>query len=112
MSDITIKTNNHYRELLAAYELPEGILESEFDYLDPSEDNDELYSPRFFQYLGEWYDIQEFSVISSSESWGGWQGIQPDSYFSGVVVSYAPEEYCRSNFVVPYSIVKVGRYFS
>ena len=72
-------TNRQPRPLLASYELPRDILSREFDYI-----GDDM-SPRFFQYRGSWHDAHEFTVTGAPT---GWHAIQPDSYFSGLLLRY------------------------
>lgn len=87
---VTIKTNNVPRELLAGYELPTGILASEFDYVD----TDDTYSPRFFQYRGEWYDAYEFESLSqfpNNNGYPNWHGVQTQSAFSAVLIRLASD---------------------
>ena len=84
---ITVHSNYGARELVAYNELPESAL-SWFDYID----EDEKYSPRFFQYLGSWYDLNEFlHAGASTMPYSGkspWVGVQNDSIFSATVVRY------------------------
>lgn len=88
-----IITNNVPRPMLSFMELTEEE-QKEFDYLD----EDDRGNLRFVRYAGEVYDIGEFQVIDQSlrpsdQPFTGWSGVQPDSYFSGVLVKYAPEEW-------------------
>ena len=98
---MNIVTNNHARMLLMWAELPEGIGESEFDYVDDAD----RYEPRFFNYRGAWYDAFEFEYISDQPCYaplrGKWTAVQSDSYFSGVVIRWHRE----------FESVIVGRYF-
>mgnify|MGYP000314192078 FL=1 len=97
---MNVITNNKPRALLTWTELPEGIGESEFDYV---EDGDR-YEPRFFKYRGAWYDAFEFEYISDQPCYApfrGWGAIQTDSFFSGIVLRFDDE----FNFVI------VGRYY-
>jgi hypothetical protein len=94
MSEITIKSNGHVRELKALYELPREIAESDFNYVGPcDESNDEAYSRRFFNYRGSWYDVNEFEglAVGSELALRGWGACQGESYFSAVLIRYAVE---------------------
>lgn len=86
-----IITNRQPRPLLASYELPPDILSGEFDYIGDDT------GPRFFQYRGSWHDANEFTVAGASP---GWHGVQPDSYFSGLLLRYCDD----------FERVIVGRY--
>lgn len=109
---LTIKTNHVPRELVSYYELT--VCErAGFDYVG-DEDEDERYSYRFFRYRGELYDIYEFvRIVPASDKVGyeygvdndspllKWDGIQTDSYFSGIVARF-----------VDYGHVIAGRVYS
>lgn len=76
-----IVTNNVPRDLIEAWELTAKERE-QFDYhdwaaLDRGED-----SAAFFRYKGELYDLGNFMAGMLP----GWDGVQADSYFSGVAV--------------------------
>ena len=74
-----IITNNQPRFLKYRYEVPNKILETDFDWCD--EDNG------FFQYKGEWYHISEFMRINAHDaSLRAWDGYANDTYFSGVLI--------------------------
>lgn len=90
-----ITTNNVPRDPVAFCDLPEAV-RPDFDYVDADD-----YSERFVLYRGSWYDLNEFQRITrhdSNHGWaymveGGsdllaWDGIQTDTYFSGVVCRY------------------------
>ena len=98
---MNIVTNNHARMLLMWAELPEGIGESEFDYVDDAD----RYEPRFFNYRGVWYDAFEFEYIYDQPCYaplcGKWVAVQTTSYFTGVVIRWHRE----------FEFVIVGRYF-
>ena len=94
-------TNNKPRVLLMWAELPEGIGESEFGYVDDAD----RYEPRFFNYRRAWYDVFEFEHISDQPCYapfrGKWTAIQTASYFTGVVIRWPRG----------FESVIVGRYF-
>lgn len=98
---MNVITNNHARMLLMWAELPEGIGESEFDYV---EDGDR-HEPRFFNYRGAWYDAFEFEYIFDQYCYAPlrdkWAAVQTDSFFSGIVIRW---HRC------PESVI-VGRYY-
>ena len=99
---MNVITNNKPRALLTWTELPEGIGESEFDYVDDAD----RYEPRFFKYRGAWYDAFEFEYISDQPCYapfrGKWDGVQTDSFFSGIVLRWFDE----------FNSVIVGRYYA
>lgn len=101
---ITIITNHVPRDVIDAYELS-AEERAEFDYLNwPAIENGED-SASFFRYKGMLYDLGEFEFargMGYSEAFAEWDGIQTDSFFSGILVKYGPN--CES--------VIVGRYFS
>lgn len=105
MSEITIKTNNHPRPILDAYEL-EPKEREEFDYIDWKEVEEGAMPTTFFRYKGEVYDLGEFMRLEHNmqESFNGWHGYQSDTFFSGTLIKYVEvdNEIC----------VIAGRYYS
>lgn len=107
-----IITNNQPRELVCFHNLPESE-QSDFDYIE----GDDRFNPRFFKYKGAWYDSGEFiRIIERRDSYNGWahqadndspllawDGIQTESYFSGVLIKQVAEH--------DYESVIVGRYY-
>jgi hypothetical protein len=98
---MNIISNNVPRDLFMPHELPDGVMQSEFDYVEHPEE----CGPRFFSYRGAWYDVNEFVRIAkrSNANTGfahtvdgdspmlAWDGIQTDTYFSGVLVRYVED---------------------
>jgi len=107
MTDITIKTNGHPRELMMLAELPESVVRHDFSYMAEDWDNksDECYTKRFFEYRGAWYDTHEFQMAPDALRERGWYGAQPESYFSAVLIKY-PFEW--DSITVDYDSVVVG----
>lgn len=101
---LTIRTNNHWRDLIHGFELTETE-RAEFDYYD----SDELDNASFFRYRGQVYDMGEFMRCpeprepgtNHANSLEGWHGYASDSFFSGTCVRYADD--CET--------VQVGRYY-
>jgi hypothetical protein len=89
-----IITNNVPRDLLCWHDLTPKERE-DFDYIKEPEE----FDYRFFRYKGEVYDYYEFQRTPDSLNW--WDGVQSDSYFSGVLVKYTVD----SDRVI------VGRYY-
>ncbi len=90
MSDLTIRTNNHFRPLCYGYELPNDVLAIEFDWLD-----DAPQQFGFFHYRGHWYHQGEFMTtdagVGAPSEFAKWHGYHSDSYFSGVLIRYADD---------------------
>jgi hypothetical protein len=99
---ITITTNNNHRELVSLYDLAPRD-RADFDYIT----GDEVYAPRLFRYLGQWYDVSEFvRVIPADEitanpfihrvakdsPYLAWDGIQTQSAFDAIVVRYVDDQ--------------------
>ena len=74
-----IITNNHYRNILDAYELTSKELES-FDYLEEGEGS-------FIRYKGDVWDLGEFMRTDLKD----WDGISSDTYFSGAVIKLSED---------------------
>lgn len=90
----TLVTNRHTRMLYSWNELPSNEIRKEFNYIVDSEmrefgsvDGIDDYK-RFFNYRGSWYDYYEFEVASHDVKRLGFDGMQPQSYFDAIVVSY------------------------
>ena len=94
MTELTIITNNHPRDLACWHDLP-ATAQADFEYIQ----GEDRWSPRLFQYRGFWYDTGEFTPVSTM---GNWQGGQSDSCFSGVLIRYCND----------FEQVIAGRYFS
>ena len=104
MEKLEIKTNGHWRDLVALADIPEKK-RADFDYID----EDESFSPRLFCYRGEFYDSSEFITTSPGpwnhglpEAFRGWDGYSSDSFFSGLLIKYSED----------FEQVKVGLYLS
>lgn len=84
------KTNGHARDLLTIEELPQGIVEEWFEYVEPDDDQ---WSARFFEYRGSWYDTSDGFIPTPNLPTGVaiWQ---PESCFSAVGIRYV-EDYSR-----------------
>ena len=77
-------TNHKPRAVVSYFDLPEAE-QKDFDYIDEQEHADY----RFFEYLGSWYDLIEFSTDTMDEMRArGFDGISTDSYFSATVVKW------------------------
>lgn len=94
---LEIITNHHWRPILYSHEIPEKVLENEFDWMrDP--DN---YS--FFKYKDWYYCLEEIMVLDERSPFGGrWHGYHSDTFFSGILVEISDDG----------EMVKVGRYYS
>ena len=112
MSDeVTVVTNNHPRDLVSSYEVNgklEAKLRKEFDYITDEEWYEECFN-RFFCYKDQWYDVNNFEVLTTM--WGtnagslrnqGWQGVLHNAFYSGILVKYAGGEFDQ---------VVVGKYY-
>lgn len=87
MDKINVICNRHTRPLYTFTALPKRA-QKDFDYVPESEQ----WDARFFNYLGSWYDFQEFERAPHSVLALGFDGVQPDSYFSATVVAYFDDD--------------------
>ena len=87
MNEQRIITNSHWRQLKYRDEVPQNILDSEFDYQDPDDALD-----GFIHYHGTWYHLDQFMRLENTP---GWDGAHGDSYFSAVLIKLSDdcEEY-------------------
>lgn len=93
-----IKTNNIPRPVVYGYELTEKERE-DFDYPD------DIDTAQFFRFKGQVYGIGEFSRIipqgskrchpteSDNPDFAGWHGYASDSFFSGVLIKWADDNF-------------------
>jgi hypothetical protein len=104
---IEITTNNVPRLLVDGYQLTSaeraGFGTIDWSAVERGED-----SVTFFRYGGTLYDLGEFERVANTP-WGdtvselaGWDGYSSDTYFSGVVVRFVPDDRDR---------IVVGRFF-
>lgn len=82
MSELTIKTNNQWRNFLYGYELTDRE-KQDFDWMEP----EELDSAPFARYRNRLYALDEFMRIDENAPFpGDWDGYHSDSFFSGVLI--------------------------
>ena len=77
-----IRTNHKPRALLTRDDVPDQVLESQFDWLDP-----ETYDG-FIHYLNTWYHLSEFMRVQPEGNLAllGFDGYAGDSYFSATLI--------------------------
>ena len=94
---VTIKTNNKPRPILYGCELTTKE-KQDFEYLEDVE------SSSFVRYRGQVYHLEEFWIVTKEMPFYdmGWQGCLTDSFFSGLVIKYSPDDN---------EMVIVGRYY-
>lgn len=79
---LKITTNNQWRQFVYRYDVPEKVLNSQFDYHDPDEVLD-----GYFCYKGVWYHLDQFMRTEFGKLKElGWDGLHSDSFFSGVAI--------------------------
>ena len=84
-----ITTNNQPRVPYALYELPAEV-QKEFDYIT----DDDMYTPRFVQYKGTWYDVYDSQSVTGElgfNQFKGWHGVVSESFFSGVLFKWVDD---------------------
>jgi hypothetical protein len=75
---MTIVSNYQWREFLHSHEVPESILQDQFDWIDA----DSIYAENFLKYKGQYYCLADFMQTPMDY----WHGIYTDSVFSGVLI--------------------------
>lgn len=78
----TVITNGRPRDVITWQDLTPNE-QRDFDYLDSDERREEA---SFVRYRGAAYDLGEFMPAPSDLA--PWQGIEPDTYFSGVLIRF------------------------
>jgi len=88
-----VTTDRKWKPFLYRNEVPEKVLNEDFDWLD-EEDQD-----GFFRYRGNWYHLSEFLRTDTFEP--DWQGYLCDSMFSAVVLNLSDdgEEYMVGTYI-------------
>ena len=96
MSDVRIITNNQKRPIIYYWELTNDE-RNEFSYANEDD--------TFFRYKWELYCLADFMSLQDNDGpFQGWQGYSSDSYFSGIVIKYPPDN--------DYDFIIVGWYCS
>ena len=85
MSDVTIKTNRRWRDLVYRHDVPAKVLADQFDYQDAEDIID-----GFLCYRGRWYHLDQFTR-SSGGPLAEWDGVHNDSYFSGIAIKVSQD---------------------
>lgn len=83
-----IITNNHVRETVYAWGVPRNIWRDQFSHYRG--DDQEEAEGEYFCYRGMWYDLSEFTRLEPTP---GWDGGLADSFFSGVVIRFAEDDF-------------------
>jgi hypothetical protein len=81
--EVTVKTDHKWKPFLYTTEVPDGVLNTQFNHLE----GDDIDG--FFKYRGWWYHLSDFMTFGSPSSplaKLGWHAYTADSYFSGVVI--------------------------
>jgi hypothetical protein len=84
---IRIKTDRKWKQFKYRYEVPGKVLEDQFSYWTPDQTPDDGY----FCYRGNWYHLDDFMVSSDEDLAKLWDGVNYDSYFSGVVIKVSKD---------------------
>ncbi len=98
---LEIITNNAPRFLVDWLELTDAE-RRELDWIDPAGPGE------FFRYRGNVYSVAEFMRAGDGSPFPDWDGYAGDSYFSGVLIRYAPD---ARDGIDPDRII-CARYFS
>ena len=83
---LIIQTNNHVRFFAYRHDVPEEILQEQFDY------QYEAYTG-FFSFKGHWYHLDQFMRIDSGapDAFQDWNGYHADSFYSGVLIQVSDD---------------------
>ena len=88
-----IITNHHWRQFTYRHDVPQSVLDDQFDY----QDADKVFDG-FFCYRGVWYHLDGF-MTTHPNPWGGnpevlaagYDGFAADSFFSGVAIKVSED---------------------
>lgn len=78
-----LTTNRQPRDTVSWHDLPAKEQEI-FDYIE----GEDQYTSRLFQYRGSWYDYYEFEQASEFFQAEGWDGMQAQSAFDAILITY------------------------
>ena len=82
-----VTTNRVPRELRSWHDIPE-VERDDFDYIV----GEDRLSLRLFEYRGSWYDYYEFERAGDDVLALGFDGVQSQSYFDAIAVSYVDRD--------------------
>lgn len=87
MNETRIITNHRWHQFKYRYEVPQSVLDDQFDYQGPDEGLD-----GFIEYHGIWYHLDQFMRLDGDTEWHGAHG---ESYFSVILIKLSDdgEEY-------------------
>ena len=93
MNNTRIITNHHWRQFKYRDEVPQAVLDDQFDYQNPEDCYD-----GFIEYHGIWYHLGQFMRMESTAgkvATDEWDGACGESYFSAVLIKLSDdgEEY-------------------
>ena len=96
---LTITTDNKWRSFVYAADVPQVILERDFDHLKDQDGDFEFDG--YFKYRRRWYHITDFSKVEGHPEFQGWSGYHNDSYFSGILIKVSSdgEQYQVATFI-------------
>ena len=90
---LEIITDYKWKHFKYRYEVPEKVLESEFDHLEDDEKHD-----GFIKYRNKWYHVSDFMAVHNPvytpdppEWLRQWDGYLNDSFLSGVVIKVSED---------------------
>ncbi len=83
---LTIVTDNKWKPFKYSNEVPQKVLDDQFDY-----QNRENVCDGFICYRKTWYHLDTFMNLDRNDSFGKqWHGYHGHSYFSGVLIEISP----------------------
>ena len=85
---LQIITNHHERQFKYGYEVPESIMNDQFDWMDEDEQFD-----GWIHYRNNWYHTSDFMRIDHhpDSDFSSWHGYHGDSFFSGVLIKLSDD---------------------
>lgn len=88
---MNIATNHHWRDFLYREEVPEKILEDDFDWTNEDHEESDDYSDGFIKYQGHHYHLGEFMRCHGELLELGWEGVANETFFSGVLIKVSED---------------------
>lgn len=116
-----VVTNGRMRYLVCWHEVPAGVRERDFDYVE----GDERYDARFVFAYGSWHDVWDAQTIhvapdyralqvnvSADSPLAGWDRIATESHWFGVVFKMPSQQEASQKGMDADECVIVGRYLA
>lgn len=86
--NISLTSDNRWKDFIYGYDVPKRVRDSDFDYLDDAEDTD-----GYFKYKGTWHHLSQFERVPPGTEFAklGWGGVLHYSMSNGLVLKVSDD---------------------